>query len=71
MTFTTIQNTIKVGTSTGVTLPAKELKRMGIKIGDPLKVTFEPIAAQPDTLASEYADFKKQYGDTLKNLSGR
>ena len=71
MTHTTIQNTIKIGTSTGVTLPAKEFKRMGLKVGDPVKITFEPAITKQPTIAEEYADFKQQYGETLKNLAGR
>jgi antitoxin component of MazEF toxin-antitoxin module len=55
MTFTTIQNSIKIGTSTGVTLPAKEFKRMGLKVGDPVKITFEPAVNKQITLAEEYA----------------
>ena len=71
MTHTTIQNTVKIGTSTGVTLPAKELRRMGLKVGDPVKITCEPAKPARDEIADEYAAFKKQYGATLKNLANR
>lgn len=71
MTFTTVQNSIKIGTSAGVTLPAKEFKRMGLKIGDPVKITFEPAKQDHNELAADYAAFKKQYGETLKNLANR
>jgi antitoxin component of MazEF toxin-antitoxin module len=43
MTVATIQKAIKIGTSAGITIPAKEWKRMGLEYGDEIKVTFEPI----------------------------
>ena len=70
MTFTTVKNTIQIGDSAGVILPAKEFKRMGLKVGDPVKITFEPAEHQ-DSLVDEYEAFKKQYGETLKNLANR
>ena len=71
MTHTTVKNTIQIGDSAGVTLPAKEFKRMGLKIGDPVKITFEQAETQSDELAADYEAFKKQYGETLKNLANR
>lgn len=70
MTITTTQKLIKIGSSRGVTLPARELKALNITEGDEVRVTIEPVKPQR-TLAHEYADFKKQYGETLKNLSER
>ncbi len=72
MTITTTRDVIQIGDSLGVTLPAKELRRAGIKPGDSLRIKVELIepAAQPDIMA-DYAAFKAQYGQTLKNLSGR
>ena len=69
--MTTNQTAIKIGDSIGVTLPAKELKKLGIKPGDQLKVSFEPIAPADDDILQDYAAFKAQYGETLKNLSQR
>lgn len=71
MTFTTIQKTIKIGTSARLTIPAKEYKRLGLKIGDSIKITFEPVHATEDTLVAEYNNFKSHYGETLKNLANR
>jgi len=68
---TTTQTAIKIGDSLGVTLPAKELKRLGVKAGDKLRVSFEPDAPAQDEALKEYAAFKKQYGETLKNLASR
>lgn len=71
MTFTTIQKTIKIGTSARLTIPAKEYKRLGLKIVDSIKITFEPVHATEDTLVAEYNKFKSHYGETLKNLANR
>lgn len=72
MMHTSIQNAIKVGTSAGVTLPAKEFKRMGLKIGDPIKITFEPAV---DTSRVELVELTqnliKRHEKALKNLSQR
>lgn len=70
MTITITQKLIKIGTSRGVTLPARELKALNIVEGDEVRVTIEPVKTQK-TLADEYAEFTAQYGETLKNLSER
>lgn len=67
-----IQKVIKIGSSGGVTIPAKEMKRQGIKYGDEVKVTVEPFnEANHDQLMKEYEKFVGQYGQTLKNLADR
>lgn len=72
MTIKTTQKIIKIGTSKGATLPAKELKRLGIEVGDEVRITIEPIKADSqDDLTRDYEKFKKQYGQTLKNLKDR
>jgi antitoxin component of MazEF toxin-antitoxin module len=69
---TTTQTLIKIGDSSGVTLPAKELKRIGAKPGDQLRVSFELIETpKEDEIMRDYAAFKAQYGETLKNLADR
>ncbi|MGB3023688.1 MAG: hypothetical protein WBB39_02670 [Candidatus Saccharimonadales bacterium] len=70
MTITTTQKVIKIGTSRGVTIPAKDLVELGVETGDNVRVTIEPISKQ-DSLAQEYDKFKEQYGETLKNLANR
>ncbi len=69
--ITSIQKIIKIGSSDGVTLPAKELKRANLKAGDEVKITVEPVQPDTDLLANEYKAFVKQYGATLKNLANR
>jgi antitoxin component of MazEF toxin-antitoxin module len=71
MTITTTQKVIKIGDSAGVTIPARELKRAGIKTGDEIKISFEPVVPVQDEVLNEYAAFKAQYGETLQNLSQR
>lgn len=39
MTITTIQKVIKIGSSRGVTLPARDLRALGICDGDEIEVT--------------------------------
>lgn len=71
--ITSIQKIIQIGSSDGVTLPAKELKRANIKRGDEVKVTVEIVGkhAESDELMREYNAFVEQYGQTLKNLADR
>jgi antitoxin component of MazEF toxin-antitoxin module len=71
MTITTTQKVIKIGDSAGVTIPAKDLKRAGIKPGDEVRISFEPILPPKDDALTDYATFKAQYGETLKNLANR
>ena len=75
MVITTIQKVIKIGSSRGVTLPARDLRALGIRDGDEVRLTVEKVKSikQADKLllSQEYDDFKKQYGETLKNLADR
>lgn len=69
MNITTTQKIIKIGTSRGVTLPAKQLKALGVREGSEVKITVE--AVQRSNVLDEYERFKKQYGETLRNLADR
>lgn len=72
MTFEATQTIIRVGTSDGVTIPAKDLKAMGAKTGDKLHLQYSLVREKSqDKLADDYAAFKEQYGETLKNLADR
>lgn len=69
-----IQKVIKIGSSGGVTIPAKEMKRQGITYGDEVKISIEPARKTDDKqekLVQEYDQFVKQYKATLKNLADR
>ncbi|MCD8561529.1 hypothetical protein LRY29_00415 [Candidatus Saccharibacteria bacterium] len=71
--MTTIQKIIKIGSSKGVTLPAKQLKQLGVDINDEVRITIESVGrSDPQaTLMSEYRTFVEQYDETLKNLADR
>jgi len=43
-----IQKIIKIGTSGGVTIPAKELKRQNIQFGDEVEVIIRPLQGTSD-----------------------
>ena len=70
MVITTIQKVIKIGSSRGVTLPARDLRALGIRDGDEVRLTVEQVKpieqANKPSLRQDYDDFKKQYGKTLK-----
>ncbi|MFT4532488.1 MAG: antitoxin component of MazEF toxin-antitoxin module [Candidatus Saccharimonadales bacterium] len=74
--ITSIQKVITVGASSGVTLPAKDLDSMGIKKGDNLKVTFEPVKEnKPDNHTLEVVELTQnliqRHKQALKNLNQR
>lgn len=76
MTITTTQKIIKIGTSAGVTIPAKELKRAGVKPGDEVKVSFEPVVPpQADAHTIEVVELAQKlierHKQALKNLNQR
>jgi len=69
-----IQKVIRIGTSAGVTIPAKEMRRQNIKFGDEVKITVEPapkVKSTDEKVIKEYALFTAQYGQALKNLADR
>lgn len=70
MTITTTQKIIKIGTSKGVTIAPKDLAALHVDVGQKVKITIEAVD-EPQTLRGEYDEFKKQYGETLKNLANR
>ena len=67
------QKLIQIGSSNGVTLSKKDLKVLGAKRGDTLKLKVELVAPQDNQqkLMREYQDFVSIYGQTLKNLAGK
>ncbi len=70
----TEQRIIQIGSSEGITLPKKDLIKLGAKRGDIVKVKVELVTNGNDKqkkLMNEYASFVSKYGQTLKNLSER
>lgn len=74
-----IQKIIKVGTSNAVVLPKAELKRLGLRTGDLLSVSFnskrkvfevEPLVQEIDTKTLDWTrKFIKQYRPALEALA--
>ena len=71
MTIKTTQKVIKIGTSVGVTIPAKDLKRAGINPGDEVEIAITTKDAKLRNFSSEFDGFMDTYSEDLKNLSKR
>lgn len=69
-----IQKIIKIGSSGGVTIPAKELRRQNIAFGDEVEVIVRPIKT-PTIDSSAALDAAKKilndYRDDFKSLASR
>jgi antitoxin component of MazEF toxin-antitoxin module len=67
------QKVIKIGSSGGVTIPAKELKRQNIAIGDEVEVTVRPVQASNNDAAVLASAKKiiKDYRQDFENLAKR
>jgi len=69
-----IQKVIKIGTSGGVTIPAKELKRQNINFGDEVEVTVRPIrssGSDDQKVLGAAKSILKEYKKDFENLSKR
>jgi len=69
-----IQKVIKIGTSGGVTIPAKELKRQNIAFGDEVEVIVRPLRANSGNDTRVLSAAKKILGDykqDFQNLANR
>jgi antitoxin component of MazEF toxin-antitoxin module len=73
MTITTIQKVINIGSSKGVTIPAKDLKRAGIKPGDEVEISVKKPqgVAQDAEVLHAAKDLLKRYDKDFKNLANR
>lgn len=73
MTITTTQKIIKIGTSRGVTLPAKELKALGASEGDDVEITvrLKHPAARTDDVLARANDLLARYDKDFTNLADR
>ncbi len=69
----TTQKLIQIGSSEGITLSKKDLKTLGAKRGDSLRVRVELVDGKNihEKLLREYDAFVKMYGQTLKNLADK
>lgn len=69
-----IQKVIKIGSSGGVTIPAKELKRQHIAFGDEVEVFVRPLrkaSPEDEQVISAAKKILKEYKKDFKNLSQR
>ncbi len=73
MTITTIQKIIKIGSSQGVTIPAKDLRALGVQAGDELEIIARPKVRQANS--TEVVDtanaLLKRFDSDFKNLAER
>jgi antitoxin component of MazEF toxin-antitoxin module len=69
-----IQKIIKIGTSGGVTIPAKELKRQNLNFGDEVEVIVRPLHSTSSDDRKVIAAAKQildTYKQDFENLSQR
>ncbi|HEX6462175.1 MAG TPA: hypothetical protein VFZ58_02775 [Candidatus Saccharimonadales bacterium] len=70
-----IQKVIKIGSSGGVTIPAKEMKRQNITFGDEVEVTVrsvrKPTSIEDEKVISAAKQILKSYRQDFKNLAKR
>jgi bifunctional DNA-binding transcriptional regulator/antitoxin component of YhaV-PrlF toxin-antitoxin module len=75
MTIRTIQTLINIGSSKGITLPAKDLKHAGIETGDELEVIVRKRTPQDSASNDEVMDAAKrildEYRQDFENLAKR
>jgi len=74
MTITTTQKIIKIGTSKGVTIPAKQLRELGASNGDEVEVVIRKKSTDGNSDASVAAtanDLLERYKQDFTNLAGR
>ena len=74
MTITTIQKIIKIGTSRGVTLPAKQLKALNLSDGDEVEITVrkKPTVTLSDNRMVKVASgLLDRYKQDFHNLANR
>ncbi len=69
-----IQKVIKIGSSGGVTIPAKELKRQNIAFGDDVEVIVRPInkvGSEDQKVINAAKSILQEYKKDFKNLAKR
>jgi antitoxin component of MazEF toxin-antitoxin module len=73
MTITTTQKIIKIGTSKGMTLPAKELKRLGVDVGDEVEIVVrkKAVTTQDSDVIQAAQSILERYNQDFTNLAQR
>lgn len=64
------QKIIKIGSSRGITIPAKQLAELGLDVGDEVKVHIESAVKPKHTkFMHDLEKFMDTYDQDLKNLA--
>lgn len=74
MTIRSIQKVIKVGSSAAVTIPAKDFKHLGVKVGDDIEVIYRRVqkpSEHTEEVVALTQKLIKRHKKALKNLSQR
>lgn len=73
MVITTIQKVIKIGSSRGVTLPARDLRALGIRDGDEIEVTVRKRseAADDNQVLKTANSLLSRYKEDFSHLAKR
>lgn len=73
MKITTIQKVIKIGSSRGVTLPARDLRALGIRDGDEIEVTVRKRseAADDNQVLKTANSLLERYKEDFSHLAKR
>ena len=73
MKITTIQKVIKIGSSRGVTLPARDLRALGIRDGDEIEVTVRKRseAADDNQVLKTANSLLRRYKEDFSQLAKR
>jgi spoVT / abrB like domain len=73
MVITTIQKVIKIGSSRGVTLPARDLRALGIRDGDEIEVTVRKRseAADDNQVLKTANSLLRRYKEDFYHLAKR
>lgn len=74
MLMKSTQKVIKIGSSGGVTIPAKDMKRAGIRIGDELTLSYEKtetVSQHQTEIVALTQKLITRHKQALKNLSQR
>lgn len=70
-----IQKVIKIGSSAGVTIPAKEMRHQNIKFGDEVEVIVRPVSKNTSksdqAVISAARKILSDYKQDFRNLANR
>lgn len=73
MTITTIQKVIKIGSSRGVTLPARDLRALDVETGDEVELVVrkKTSTAKDNEVAKVAQSLMQRYESDFRNLADR